>query len=141
MPQHQAQGVVEERAVELIAARVTVALREDIEALLAAFSPPRNEACPPTLTVDQLAARLGVGRSTVYAHWREWGGYKLGTGPKAPIRFNPNELPSPRDDAANWPASQTRPPKGTARRRRGGRELIQDAPRLTGLEQLLGGHA
>jgi hypothetical protein len=89
------------------------------------------------LTVEQLAAQLGVARSTVYAHWREWGGYKLGTGPKAPIRFDADALPSARDDGAASPGTEARPSHKPARRRRTRRELIKDAPRLRQLGQLL----
>ena len=40
------------------------------------------------VTVDQLADELKVERSWVYARWRELGGFKLGTGRNAPIRFD-----------------------------------------------------
>jgi transposase-like protein len=114
MLQQHAQAGVDERTVELIAARVTAALREDIEALAASFT--RRERSTGSLTVEQLAARLGVARSTVYAHWREWGGYKLGSSPKAPIRFSADALPSARDDAAASPANEVRLSHKTARR-------------------------
>jgi hypothetical protein len=136
MLQQQAQAEVDERTVELIATRVIVALREDIEAL-AAFT--RRESSSGSLTVEQLATRLGIARSTVYAHWREWGGYKLGTGPKARIRFNGDALPSARDDAA-VPARKARPSSKPSRRRRTRRQLITDAPRLPQLEELLDGY-
>ncbi len=137
MLQEHAQAAVDERTVDLIAARVTAALREDIGALLAAFTPQKSTT--GNLTVEQLAARLGVARSTVYAHWREWGGYKLGSSPKAPIRFNPDELPMTRDHAAHSPAGEARRPQKKSRRRRIRRKLIEDAPRLTQLEALLDG--
>jgi hypothetical protein len=136
MLQQPTQAGVDERTVELIAARVSAALREDIEALLTTFT--RRESSAGSLTVEQLAAQLGVARSTVYAHWREWGGYKLGTGPKAPIRFNPDELPAARG-ASHPPGRETRPSHKTSRRRRARRELINDAPRLSHLGGLGGG--
>jgi hypothetical protein len=40
------------------------------------------------VTVDQLAAELQVERSWVYARWRRLGGFKLGEGRNAPIRFD-----------------------------------------------------
>jgi hypothetical protein len=138
MLQQQTQGSNDERMVELIAARVTTALRADIEALLTAFAP--QQKLTQSLTVLQLAARLGVARSTVYAHWREWGGYKLGAGPKAPIRFNAGQLPAARDDASNSAAGDAQPSPKRPKRRRNRRELIQDAPRLTEPEALLDGH-
>ncbi len=126
----------DERTVELIAARVTAALRDDLELVLATFTRPEREN--GSLTVEQLAARLGVARSTVYAHWREWGGYKLGTGPKAPIRFDADKLRAPSHFTASQ-AAAPRPSRKTSRRRTRA-ELITDAPRLTQLEQLLDGY-
>jgi len=80
LPREDHHVQADERRVELIAARVTAALRDELETVLAALAAPATSA--QTLTVKQLAARLGVARSTVYAHWREWGGYKLGNGQK-----------------------------------------------------------
>jgi hypothetical protein len=137
MLQQHAQAGVDDRTVELIAARVTAALRDDLELLLATFT--RRESPTGSLTVEQLAARLSVARSTVYAHWREWGGYKLGSSPKAPIRFNADELPATRGNAADSPAGAARPSQKTSRRRTR-RGLIEDAPRLTQLDELLDKH-
>jgi hypothetical protein len=39
------------------------------------------------LTVAQVAARYGVSRSWVYAHQRELGAMRLGSGPRARLRF------------------------------------------------------
>lgn len=84
------------------------------------------------LTVDKVAAQLGVARSTVYAHWREWGGFKLGTGLKAPIRFNAATLPGNsalrRESEAPAPAKPTAPSTKTRRKRRA--DLLTDAPRF-----------
>jgi hypothetical protein len=41
-----------------------------------------------SLTVAQVAARYGVSRSWVYAHQRELGAMRLGSGPRARLRFN-----------------------------------------------------
>lgn len=129
-------AVMADQAIELIAQRVIEALRGDLEAIAAelAGSPGAGDQ----LTVDQVAHRLRVARSTVYAHWREWGGYKLGSGEKAPIRFDSNTLPTappttgkPRKPPA---AGSSRPFK---RRRREGRDLLVDAPRfVTPLDQV-----
>jgi hypothetical protein len=64
------------------------------------------------LTVGEVAEGFGVARSTVYAHWREWAGYKLGASAKAPIRFEGTDLPMP---PAAAPPLDTQP---AARRRR-----------------------
>jgi predicted DNA-binding transcriptional regulator AlpA len=41
------------------------------------------------LTAAQVAARLGVDRSWVYAHANELGAVRLGNGPRARLRFDP----------------------------------------------------
>jgi hypothetical protein len=138
MLQQHGQAGVDEQTVELIAARVTAALRDDLELLLATFT--QRERSTRSLTVEQLAARLGVARSTVYAHWRESGGYKLGSGPRAPIHFRPDELPAGGDDAWDTRAREARAPSKTSRRERTRRELIKDASRVTQLEELLDGY-
>jgi transposase-like protein len=134
MLHHHPQAGVDEQTAELIAARVTAILREDIEALLATFI--RRESSNGNLTVEQLAAQLGVARSTVYAHWREWGGYKLGSGPKAPIRFNPDTMPNARRGAAGVAPPQQQLARRSRRRRA---ELIPDTPRLARSDELLDG--
>lgn len=124
----QEQGAVNERTIELIAERVVAALREHLETIAAELSPPAqpNEQ----LTVGQVARRLGVARSTVYAHWREWGGYKLGPGGKAPIRFDSGALPIARPKSEPRPPLVVEPVSRPARRKRRRRDLLVDAPRL-----------
>jgi transposase-like protein len=97
---------IDARTIELIATRVAQALREELEAIAAALTNTNGTRTP--LTVDDVAKRFGVARSTVYAHWREWGGYKLGDSDKAAIRFSPQSLPEPQGGAgsssrAAWP--------------------------------------
>jgi hypothetical protein len=46
------------------------------------------------LTVGEVAERFGVARSTVYEHWEDWGGFKLGKSETAPIRFDSGALPA-----------------------------------------------
>jgi transposase-like protein len=117
-----------EQTIELIAERVIAALREDLETIATKLSATPN----PTeqLTVGQVARRLGVARSTVYAHWREWGGYKLGRGEKAPIRFDSTALPIVRPSLAPHPPLAVEFSPTPARRRRRRRDLIVAAPRL-----------
>jgi hypothetical protein len=113
---------LDDRALETVAALVTESLRDELQALSDALTQASARA---TLTVDQVALMLGVSRSTVYAHWREWGGYKLGAGERAPIRFDASRLPhhdrGPSDDRVQ------RPPAPRHQRRR---RLIPDAPRM-----------
>ena len=92
---------IDERAIDLIASRVPKALRDepaDIAAGLGARSTAES-----ALTVDAVAERLDVSRSTVYAHRCEWGGYKLGSGAKAAIRFSPSALPTHDDTPPQRP--------------------------------------
>jgi transposase-like protein len=114
---------IDEDTIELIARRVAAALREELEEIAARLAARTDGGT--ALTVDEVAQRFGVARSTVYAHWQEWGGYKLSGGATAPIRFEGGRLPTPRaPDQPKEPAVPRRPP----RRRR--RNLIADAPRL-----------
>jgi transposase-like protein len=116
---------IDEHTIELIANRVAAALREEL-AEIAAQLAARDDA-QTTLSVDDVAERFGIARSTVYAHWQEWGGYKLGESAKAPIRFGRADLALGRSakQPTDPPPTKRRP---TRRRRRG--ELITDAPRL-----------
>ena len=119
----------DEQAIALIAERVIGELRGDLEVILADLSAP--PVMHDQLTVEQVAKQFGVARSTVYAHWREWGGYKLGAGPKARIRFDGASLPLA-TSASKKPRSASpaeAPPRRSARRRRR-RDLLLDAPRL-----------
>jgi len=117
-----------EQTIELIAERVVAALRDDLEAIAAELSAPSNAS--EQLTVDQVARRLGVARSTVYAHWREWGGYKLGSGEKAPIRFDSAALPIVGPNPNPTPPVAVKPTSRRAGKKRRRRDLLVDAPRL-----------
>jgi transposase-like protein len=113
--------MIDETATKMIAAEVAESLRDELQALTARFV--RADA-KPSMTVSKVAAHLGVTRSTVYAHWREWGGYKLGSGGKAPIRFEASKLPSHVSEDHN--GRDGRAPEPGRRRR----VLIADAPRM-----------
>lgn len=118
---------LDEASVERIVRRVVAAMREDLHALALAV----GRAAPPSvgLTVDEVAVRLGCARSTVYAHWREWGGYKLGPGEKAPIRFDSSTLPSARSSTPSaTPALSGTSGEEPARPPRR-RDLLSDSPR------------
>ena len=122
------QATVNERTIELIAERVIAALRDDLEAIAADLSVPPKPS--EQLTVDQVARRLGVARSTVYAHWREWGGYKLGSGDKAPIRFDSDSLPILKPHPGPKPSLEVRPTPRRSGKKRRRHDLLVDAPRL-----------
>jgi hypothetical protein len=88
------------------------------------------------LTVAQVARRFQVHPSWVYANARRLGALRLGSGPKAPLRFDPRRValavedPPESDDP---PVSSTRAPEpprargGTAARRKRGLLPIADA--------------
>lgn len=120
-------STIDATIIDFIADRVMAALREDLQALAGELlAAERSEQ----LTVEQVARRLGVARSTVYAHWREWGGYKLGSGAKAPIRFDRAALPIIGPNPTPWPPAAVKPkPRREAKKRRR-RDLLVDAPRL-----------
>lgn len=114
---------IDDKTIALITERVVAALREELEAI--AIGLLADNGSQP-LTVGEVAERFGVARSTVYAHWHEWGGYKLGDSAKAPIRFEGPGLP-----AADSKTRATDPePTQRQRRSRRRRELLSDAPRF-----------
>ena len=114
---------IDDQTIALITERVVAALREELAAIAMSLLAENGSQA---LTVGEVAEQFGVARSTVYAHWREWGGYKLSASAKAPIRFQRTELPVP-------PAAKPTPdaePTAPRRRRRQRRELISDQPRF-----------
>jgi transposase-like protein len=114
---------IDDKTIALITQRVVAALRDELEAIAIGLLADNGSQL---LTVGEVAERFGVARSTVYAHWREWGGYKLGNGAKAPIRFEAPALPA---GASTTQSTGEQPgERQTARRRR--RELLSDAPRF-----------
>jgi hypothetical protein len=122
---------VNEHTVGLIVERVAQELREELEMIAAELSVPRAQS--EQLTVEQVAQRFAVARSTVYAHWREWGGYKLGAGSKARIRFDSATFPVMPPDTRTPPEALVVESvrKSTGRRGRDRRGLLRDAPRFT----------
>jgi transposase-like protein len=116
---------IDDHTIELIANRVAAALKEELLEIVAELA--ARDGARSTLTVGEVAERFGVARSTVYAHWQEWGGYKLGESAKAPIRFGTAELAVGR--SAKQPSDRP-PAKSSPTRRRRRRDLIVDAPRF-----------
>jgi transposase-like protein len=128
---------IDATTIEVIAERVIAVLRHDLEGMAAELAGAGSPG--EQLTVEQVARRLGVARSTVYAHWREWGGYKLGASHKAPIRFDTGALPVVKPRSESGPAltadAESRVPRKPRRRRR---DLVIDAPRFDGsLDEVL----
>jgi hypothetical protein len=96
----------------------------------------RNDDEIQLLTVAQVARRFQVHPSWVYANARRLGALRLGTGPKAPLRFDPRRVALAVEDPAfsdgppvvNTPAPE--PPRalgGTPARRSRGLLPIADA--------------
>jgi hypothetical protein len=124
---------IDEGTLELIVDLVVDALRGQLEDIVAGLSVDAGDANSERhLTVEEVAERFHVARSTVYAHWREWGGYKLGEAGTAPIRFDAAGLPAPRPGGGPTPRSpiSLRTPNRTGRKRRSRRNLVVDTPRF-----------
>jgi predicted DNA-binding transcriptional regulator AlpA len=93
------------RAIEAIAARVIEVLQEHT----------RHLQHPESLIdVAELARQTGLSRTWIYEHARELGAIRLGDGPRARLRFNPDTVnrllerePAPRVEPA--PAKRRRP--------------------------------
>jgi hypothetical protein len=119
---------IDDHTLGLVASRVVMALREELEAIAVELG--KTNGNESLLTVDDVAERLGVARSTVYAHWREWGGYKLGGGEKAAIRFSASALPTHNGTSPQRPRNGTGSDTTSRRSRARGRPVLRGAPRL-----------
>jgi hypothetical protein len=60
------------------------------------------------VTAAEIARRFGVSRDTAYAKADEWGAIRLGDGPKARLRFDP-QLVAERLGTEKAPAAKPRP--------------------------------
>lgn len=108
--------VAEARLVDAIARRVV----ELLEGSRARADAGAASAC---LTVSQVAARYRVSRSWVYGHQRELGAMRLGEGPRARLRFDPQVVA---DAIAAFDRRDAPPePRSNGNRRRREMRLIQ----------------
>ena len=107
-----AQGVVDEQFVERLALRLAQLLAE------------RQLSDPPGELLDAaaLARRLGTNRSWVYEHQRELGAVRLGSGPRARLRFDPRKLEVLNVESDTAPAKG--PQRARPRRRRTSRPAV-----------------
>jgi hypothetical protein len=64
----------------------------------------------------ELARRLGMDRSWVYSHAAELGAVRLGTGPNARLRFDPERATGALNPVGD-PPPRSEPPRRPARRR------------------------
>ena len=124
---NRADGI-DEHTIGLIASRVADALREELEAIAGELA--NGGARKAILTVVDVAERLGVARSTVYSHWREWGGYKLGNGEKTAIRFPASALPSRTYDTTQVVGNRAGRANTARRPRHRRRQALRGSPRL-----------
>lgn len=106
------------RLVDLIAQRVLELLGD------------RNGDEIQLLTVAQVARRFQVHPSWVYANARRLGALRLGTGPKAPLRFDPRRVALAVEDP---PLSDGRPIERTPAREDAGAGGAAAARRKRGL--------
>ena len=109
-------GVPEDRLADAIARRVVEALREEGCLTSRAFA-------PSLMTTSQVADFLGVAPSWVYEHAHELGAVRLGEGPKAPLRFDPEKVRATlascsASRGSKEPGSRSPEPKRPSRRRR-----------------------
>ena len=118
---------IDEQTIGLIATRMAGVLRDGLKAIAADLA--KRNGGESALTVDDVAARFCVSRSTVHAHSREWGGYKLGTGHKAAIRFHPGGLHDRHVDAP-LPERRVRAQQGPPRPGRRSSAVLRGNPRL-----------
>lgn len=97
--------------VEAVARRVVELLQagDDVGAM-------RRERSS-SLTVAQVAAQYGVSTSWVYAHQRELGAMRLGSGPRARLRFNSAVLANAISAFDRAERGRVPHPKETRRRR------------------------
>jgi hypothetical protein len=99
------------QAIEQIAQRV---------AQLLTNTPALPSASPPValLTADQLAQQLGVTRAWVYENAHRLGAIRLGTGPRARLRFDPKTATQALASSPTPQAPTDTPPRRPGRPRR-----------------------
>src|SRR5215218_11380616 len=79
-PDTDASALLAPTLVEAIAQRVAELLRAELHLL------------PRLLTPNEVAERFAVSRTWVYEHATELGAVRLGDGPKARLRFDPDRV-------------------------------------------------
>jgi len=82
----------------------------------------------PLVTADALALELGVSRAYVYEHSAELGVFKLGNGPRARLRFDP-ELARASLSGHREPPPETPAPRRRAVRREDTGSVLTIRPR------------
>jgi hypothetical protein len=108
----ESQSLLDECFVERLAVRLAELLAER----------QRGDAQAELLDAAAVARRLGTNRSWVYEHQRELGAVRLGSGPKARLRFDPRKL-EVLGVEADVPAAEE-PPRARPRRRRVSRPAV-----------------
>ena len=113
------ESAVDADLVEAIAQRVVELLRHD------------ERPQPELVTAAELARRFGVDRSWVYANSARLGVVRLGTGPRARVRFDVRVV-------AALLASDTRPARPSSERKRRTSSTARTAQLPDGLQPLRG---
>jgi hypothetical protein len=104
---------VDQGLVEAIALRVVELLDDDGRSA---------RADADLIDATELARRLGMERSWVYSHAAELGAVRLGSGPNARLRFDPEratKVLNPVGEPSVQTEPERRPPQRRSRRRRG----------------------
>jgi excisionase family DNA binding protein len=95
--------------------------------------PTRSDASgirPALVDAAEVARRLGVGRSTVYAHSRELGAVEVGTGRRPRLRFDLEKALETWTHRHAGPTRASEPSVAAERRRRRGPSNLGGATRL-----------
>ncbi len=82
----------------------------------------------PLVTAEALAVELGVSRAYVYEHAGQLGAFKLGNGPRARLRFDP-DLARASLGGHREPAPEPTPRSRTVRREQAGGSVLTIRPR------------
>lgn len=82
--------------LEAFADRLADLVADRLAERLADLQPPTPTA-EPLIDASEAARRLGVDRSYIYDHAAELGAVRLGDGPNARLRFDPDKLPHQAD--------------------------------------------
>src|SRR5580704_19759070 len=92
-------------AIEQIAQRVAQLLRHE-----RLHTEQAQEAPTGLMDAGQLARQLGLTRAWVYQHAAELGAIRVGTGPRARLRFDPNTVAAALNSQPRQPSSAGRTP-------------------------------
>jgi hypothetical protein len=108
---------VKPSTLDLLAERVA----DKVFARLAELLPEPDDVAEPLVDASEVAERYGTSRGWVYENAHLLGAIRLGEGPKARLRFDPQTV---FERLAPRPAPVTKPPTPRPRRQSAGAELL-----------------